>query len=180
MVSASVSAVWPGVRVECMAVTADVPDAACLVVQGTAEADAVARARHLRARGYAGGLVLLVPADRAWPAEALDRLAATAVSSVDALARDGASILEEALRLAGVRDDAPAIQALQRSRRLLAAGEIALGLRHALNNPLTAIMAEAQLLQLEDLPEDHAAAVGRIVEQCRRLSALTRQLDGVH
>lgn len=177
--AAAVSAVWPGARVEHVAATADLPDAACLVVQATADVDAVTAARRLRTRGFAGGLVLVLPADREWPSEALARLGAVPVASMDDLVREGATIIETALRATGVRDDAPAVQALRRSRRLLAAGEIALGLRHALNNPLTAIMAEAQLLQLEDLPEEHAAAVGRIVEQCRRLSALTRQLDGI-
>ncbi|MCU0624076.1 MAG: hypothetical protein MUF53_09460 [Gemmatimonadaceae bacterium] len=59
------------------------------------------------------------------------------------------------------------------------AGPEAVALRHALNNPLTAILAEAQLLQLEALPEDHRAAVDRIVEQCRRLVAITRRLEDV-
>jgi signal transduction histidine kinase len=56
-------------------------------------------------------------------------------------------------------------------------GPRAVALRHALNNPLTAILAEAQLLQLESLPADHRAAVDRIVEQCRRIVAITRQLE---
>jgi nitrogen-specific signal transduction histidine kinase len=56
-------------------------------------------------------------------------------------------------------------------------GPGAVALRHALNNPLTAILAEAQLLQLEALADDHHAAVARIVEQCRRLVAITRQLQ---
>lgn len=56
-------------------------------------------------------------------------------------------------------------------------GPRAVALRHALNNPLTAILAEAQLLQLESLPPDHRAAVDRIVEQCRRIVAITRQLE---
>lgn len=58
-------------------------------------------------------------------------------------------------------------------------GPEAVALRHALNNPLTAILAEAQLLQLEPLPDEQRAAVDRIVEQCRRLVAITRQLEDV-
>ncbi len=57
------------------------------------------------------------------------------------------------------------------------AGPEAVALRHALNNPLTAILAEAQLLQLEPLPDEQRAAVDRIVEQCRRLVAITRRLE---
>lgn len=56
-------------------------------------------------------------------------------------------------------------------------GPGAVALRHALNNPLTAILAEAQLLQLEPLADEHQAAVERIVEQCRRLVAITRRLQ---
>jgi PAS domain S-box-containing protein len=43
---------------------------------------------------------------------------------------------------------------LNQSARLTAVGELAAGLAHHINNPLTAIIAEAQLL-LHDFPEDH-------------------------
>lgn len=70
-------------------------------------------------------------------------------------------------------------EALRKARRLLAAGELALGLQHAMNNPLTAILAESQLLALEELPTDASGAVSRIVENTRRLIALVRKLDAV-
>jgi signal transduction histidine kinase len=68
---------------------------------------------------------------------------------------------------------------LRRTQRLLAAGEIALGLQHAMNNPLTAVLAEAQLLEMEPLPPDAMTAVRRIIEGTRRLVALVRKLDAV-
>jgi signal transduction histidine kinase len=77
-----------------------------------------------------------------------------------------------------IEEDHPVWASLRRTRRLLRAGEAASGIRHALNNPLTAILAEAQLLQLEDLPEEHAASVCRIVEQARRMVNITRTLEG--
>jgi two-component system cell cycle sensor histidine kinase/response regulator CckA len=43
---------------------------------------------------------------------------------------------------------------LNQSARLTAIGELAAGLAHHINNPLTAIIAEAQLL-LQDLPAEH-------------------------
>ncbi len=43
---------------------------------------------------------------------------------------------------------------LNQSARLTAVGELAAGLAHHINNPLTAIIAEAQLIQ-QDLPQDH-------------------------
>lgn len=55
-------------------------------------------------------------------------------------------------------------------------GPAALALRHALNNPLTAIMAEAQLLEFEPLTEDQRGAIQRILAGCRRISEITRQL----
>src|SRR4030042_7154933 len=43
---------------------------------------------------------------------------------------------------------------LNQSARLTAVGELAAGLAHHINNPLTAIIAEAPLL-MQDLAEDH-------------------------
>ena len=68
-------------------------------------------------------------------------------------------------------------EALRKACRLLAAGEVALGLKHAMNNPLTAILAESQLLSLEELPAEASGAVSRILESTRRLIALVRKLD---
>lgn len=63
--------------------------------------------------------------------------------------------------------------------QLAAAGAMALELRHDVNNPLAALLAEAQLLALEPLAPDHLAAVERIVELCRRTVTLLRELDAV-
>ena len=62
-------------------------------------------------------------------------------------------------------------------RQLAAAGEVALDLRHAINNPLAALMAEEQLLAMEPLQPEHRAAVDRIIDLCRRTVALIRGLD---
>ncbi len=56
-------------------------------------------------------------------------------------------------------------------------GAVALELRHEISNPLAALMAEAQLLALEPLAPEHQAAVGRMVDLCRRTVALLRQMD---
>jgi light-regulated signal transduction histidine kinase (bacteriophytochrome) len=51
-------------------------------------------------------------------------------------------------------------------------------LQHQLNNPLAALLAEAQLLAVEDtLSEEHRAAVQRIVELVRRVIGIVRALD---
>ena len=61
--------------------------------------------------------------------------------------------------------------------QLVAAGELAARMQHALNNPLTALMAEAQLLEMEPLGEEQRLAVSRMIELCRRLIGIVRQLD---
>ena len=67
-----------------------------------------------------------------------------------------------------------------RMRRLLAAGELAMGLRHAFNNPLTALMAELQLLQMDVREAETRAAVDRMLELVRRLTELSRALESVN
>jgi nitrogen-specific signal transduction histidine kinase len=65
---------------------------------------------------------------------------------------------------------------LRRLRAQFTLGEAARSLQHAFNNPLTALLAEAQLLELETLAEDQRAAVSRILDLARRLVALSRRL----
>lgn len=52
-------------------------------------------------------------------------------------------------------------------------------IRHTLNNPLTALLTEAQLLQLEELPDEQKQSVDRIVELCRRTIDAVKQLDNI-
>jgi signal transduction histidine kinase len=66
---------------------------------------------------------------------------------------------------------------LRRVRAQFAQGEASRTLQHAFNNPLTALLAEAQLLELEQLPDEHGAAVSRMLELCRRLVTLSRRLN---
>jgi signal transduction histidine kinase len=50
--------------------------------------------------------------------------------------------------------------------------------QHSLNNPLAALLAEAQLLAMETtLDPEHRAAVDRMTELVRRLIALVRGLE---
>ncbi len=52
-------------------------------------------------------------------------------------------------------------------------------MQHAINNPLTALMAEIQLLQRKDPSPSTAAACGRMMDLVRRLVALSRKLGGI-
>ncbi len=132
--------------------------------------------RLLRASGFMNGAVLIAEVNDAsvdlakWAPARVIRPADVAESLADALA--GLADLD------AHRTD-PAHASLRRARRLLAAGEIALGLQHAINNPLTALLAEAQLLEFEELPAEHRQAVERIVTQTRRVIELVRSLDGI-
>jgi signal transduction histidine kinase len=49
------------------------------------------------------------------------------------------------------------------------------GLQHTLNNPLAALLAELQLLEMEELPPEHRASVERAIELCRRLVRIVRE-----
>lgn len=68
-------------------------------------------------------------------------------------------------------------EALEETRRLVARGTHAARAQHAANNPLTALLAEAQLLELEPLPPEQRQAVHRMVELTRRVAAALRELD---
>jgi hypothetical protein len=73
---------------------------------------------------------------------------------------------------------APAAREVARVRRLYLAGEGAHAVHLAMNNTLTALQTEAQLLELEPLAEEHRRASTRIVELTRRLTIVMRRLDG--
>lgn len=71
----------------------------------------------------------------------------------------------------------PAERELLRVRTLFRLGEAARRMQHAMNNPLTALLAEAQLLQLEPLADEYQLALARMVELARRVATVTRRLD---
>lgn len=157
------------------------PDAHCLVVVDAAAGHgALDLLRRARAAGFDGAAALVASLD-APPdvAAAARQLGAAAIVAERDVVRDLAEAVLAALAAAPRRAAAlPALdEELRQSRRLLAAGAVALRLQHALNNPLTALLAEAQLLEMEEeLPPPHRAAVERIVELCRRTIGVVRQL----
>ena len=135
-------------------------------------------AQELRARGFRGGLVVLDPAG----APELERRVLTVAPAravrrgdlVTALPRalaDLAAEIAPAGELAGVE------RSLRRVQQLIALGEVTSRIQHTLNNPLTALLAEAQLLEMEPLDEEQLASVRRIIDQCRRVVAMVRGLE---
>ena len=148
------------------------PEAVALVVDARADASgARAVARSMRAMGYGGALVLVgAPADAMADAE----MGASSVAT-DRIAFDLVERIGEQMELAS----APFADQVTRARRLVAAGEIALRLQHALNNPLAGLLAESQLMLMDPQPPDQQASLERIVGLCRRMIEMTRTLDGL-
>ena len=143
---------------------------------------AVETVRRLRANGFNGAIVVLddaiVPPDGTGDEE-LARLGATKASTArlgTALAAAFAAAIEPR---SGDPAAAQLLAQVGRTRQLLSAGEIAIGLQHSMNNPLAAILAESQLLEMDDLSPEQREAVSRIVALCRRMTAVVRRLDGV-
>lgn len=47
-------------------------------------------------------------------------------------------------------------------------------LQHTLNNPLAGLLAELQLLEMDDLAPEQRAAVGRAIALCRRVIQIVK------
>jgi signal transduction histidine kinase len=136
-------------------------------------ADAVALAARQRAMGFAGAMVLICEAD--------DRAMADASRYGYALVAPDELSQQLVPQLAAqvLQGESPHADHVTHAWRLVAAGEIAAKLQHSLNNALMGLLAEVQLLQLDELPDEHAAALERMLGLCRRMIELTRSLDGL-
>ena len=136
---------------------------------------AVDSLRLLRARGFNAPVVVVTPLpDDAILRAATDPLGATCVQRADSSATELGAALAAALDIDGKQSPE-----LFQLRRTFAAGQVALSLQHGINNPLAALLAEAQLLQLDDLTSEQRASADRMVELCRRIVALVRRLDAL-
>ena len=142
--------------------------------------------RRLRARGYDGAAVLLVdgkrpssPADDASAGRLGARRCSLGGGKLTPLAEAVADAIGTREQARGDLASPDLFVALRQTQRLVAAGEMAMRLQHSLNNPLAALLAEAQLLEMETLPPDHRESVERIIEQARRVIEVVRGLDGL-
>lgn len=139
--------------------------------------------RLLRSQGYINTVLLLTTVDAdSGDSEhvELTRLGARCCALTDGFAERLAALasmttnktlpLTDTL-IAGLRGE------VDETRNLLALAEVARRLPHAMNNPLSALLAEAQLLELEELTPDHREATERIVDLARRVIGLVRELQ---
>jgi signal transduction histidine kinase len=180
---ASVTGIVPTARVDVAdtSIVRSVPDADCVIVAvGAMYSAAESLVRELRARGYLGALMLVVAAPESMNVGALAPYGVAEVLAQHRLALDLPGALTRVLDLEGRATRSAAagdmLRALRRVQSLVAAGEEASQLQHKLNNPLAALLAEAQLLELESLHPEHATSVRRIVELCRRVIEVTKSI----
>lgn len=151
-------------------------DAAVITVD-TGSGGAVETLRLLRARGFLGAIVVVAGVRE-------DSALESAVQAAGAVSVPRTSVDKTPLALASALDRAASGNAaisveIAYARRVFAAGQMALSLQHSINNPLAALLAETQLLQLEELTEEQRGSVDRMLELCRRVVALVRRLDGI-
>lgn len=157
-------------------------EAASPGADGEAATPTLEAVRRLRAGGFTGQVIVVSEAMAAPDDSASDELPrlGAAVASPARLPALLVSALTTALEpRAAEPGTATLLAQLARTRQLLSAGEIAIGLQHAMNNPLAAILAESQLLEMDALSAEQREAVARIVALCRRMTAVVRRLDGV-
>lgn len=163
------------------AIPGRLPPADCIVIDAAAApAPAADIALALRAGGVSGAIVVLVEEGETALAARLAGIGAVEVVPLREAPRQLGDAVARALGGSGWSGPLEAVQEeLRRTQRIVAAGEIALGLQHAMNNPLTAVLAEAQMLEMDAPSEEVRTAVNRIIDSTRRLVQLVRGLDPI-
>jgi signal transduction histidine kinase len=157
------------------------PTADCAIIDHeAAPMGGVDALRQMRAQGFGGGTVLLLEHETPGLVEQARGLGlAERVLKSDLVHSLPGAVISALAGLRAPEGRSEQWRQLRRMQQMVAAGEVAVGLRHALNNPLAALLAEAQLLEMEPLPEEQLAAVRRVLELCRRVIGLVRKLEGV-
>jgi signal transduction histidine kinase len=174
--AASLQRLLPSARVEGIPASivahADGPD--CLVAVFGADHDAaVAALEGYRSHGGEAGIVLVVDAPAAISPATCTVLGVAALLSTASLASSLlpalAEVFSQQARARATSEGRAFANHLAMCQRLLAAGQATSRLPHRLNNPLAALLAEAELLRLEPLGAEQRDAVDRILEISHRL-----------
>lgn len=156
----------------------ELPDADCAVVaSGFGDWPTVAAARALRAAGFERAMVALT--DVAPTAEETTCLTAIGVRQIVPAQSMSTALAPAVVEAMALDEESTVVRELRHAQRMIATGEVARGIQHSINNPLTALLAEAQLLEMEEMAEEQLQAVRRIVELCRRVAGVVRKLDVV-
>lgn len=181
-----VQAIFPAARVESAdtSILRDPPDADCVILSVGAMHDATeSMVRGLRARGFRNALIVVTDSPDALPAEPLALLGIGRVIATGDLATSLPEVLAGQLDLQDAGQRSPSagqlLDSVRQLQALVAAGQAAGGLKHKLNNPLAALLAEVQLMELEPMTPEHSHSVRRIVELCRRVIDVTGTIDGL-
>lgn len=139
--------------------------------------------RGLRARGHEGFVVVVADEPDRAPSAVLAAHDVPPCVATHRLARDLVPALARVVAQRLAACSSPGGRQLfgqvGHLHALLAAGQLANRLPHRLNNPLAALVAEAQLLDLEPLSSEQHASVARIIELSRRLVDDVRTLEGL-
>jgi signal transduction histidine kinase len=106
------------------------------------------------------------PPDSLRAAEALARHAALAIENAQLFEREQRTI--EELRIAQKK--------LLQSEKLATIGNMAAGIAHELNTPLTYIMGNLEMLQMQAFPEEQQEMLGSISKGAERIRTLARSL----
>lgn len=78
----------------------------------------------------------------------------------------------------GVETETPVERPVEQGERVTTLQRRAARLQHAMNNPLAALLAEGQLLAMEEsLSTEQRESVERMIELTRRIIHLVRDLD---
>jgi signal transduction histidine kinase len=169
--NAAIAAVLPSADVQRVdpGLLRRLPPGAALIVSDPANGQVA------RATGFEGGILVM-----ATPKSDVERAAFQAQGTEFVDPSSSPAEFASALTSALMVESEGALQAaISRARRLIAAGEVALKLQHDFNNPLAALMAEVQMLQIDAPNPDVLATATRMLELVRRLTVLSRSLDGM-
>ena len=157
---------------------ARIPGAGCVIIASAAGTRrAMDMLRAVRAAGTEEPIIVMSASHDDETRTTMHQYGAAAVSTARVL-QELPAVVATALASSGLAAHEHMAEVM-RARRLIAAGELALDLQHSINNPLTALLAECQLLEMEPLSADHQDSVRRIVALCRRTIEVVRRLDSI-
>ncbi len=186
ILQSTVMAILPHSRVDAAdtSIVRGRPDSDCVIIAvGPTYSVALHLVRELRACGFDRSIILVAESPDRVNAHDAARLGVGALLAESQLALQlpGALLSLMSVERAGASSPNAGrmLASLRQLQSTLAQGEVAAQLPHRLNNPLAALLAEAQLLALEPMSEDHARAVSRIVELCRRVIDVSRSIEGI-